>query len=602
MPPKKLSKQQMKRANSSKTSLDADEEINESNKPPMSRPNDGDGGRTAHATLISDTRSRDIKFINFSLSLKRTTIVEDTQVDFRRGARYGLVGRNGCGKSTLLRCLAAREIPIPETFDIYLLEGEAEPSELTALEYVISPARAELQRIESLIEKVLVTEGPEAEQLYELYERQEELDPSTFESRASVILRGLGFQAAGASLAKGGATVDKATKDMSGGWRMRVALARALFVSPSLLLLDEPTNHLDLETCVWLEGYLAEYKKILIMCCHSQDFLNGVCTDMLVMQERQLKHWTGNYDQYRTTKSEVETNQIKAYKKQQEEIADIKKFISSCGTFANLVKQAQSRQKILDKMEADGLLKMPFVDPVFKFKFKDAGGIDGVLVSSSGCAFAYTGEKKDYLFKNIDFGVWPSSRIALVGPNGAGKSTLLKLMCGELTPCEGTVQRAGSLKIGRFHQHSTEVLDLDKTPVEYIEAKFKPKFPENRLEEWRACVGQWGIPSELHLEPIRCLSEGLKTRLVFCEIAMNMPHLLLLDEPTNAADMEMIDSMAEAINAFHGGVVVISHDFRLLSQTVKEIWIVDKGIKKWEGDIQSYKAMLAKSFGFKKTH
>lgn len=160
--------------------------------------------------------------------------------------------------------------------------------------------------------------------------------------------------------------------------------------------------------------------------------------------------------------------------------------------------------------------------------------------------------------------------------------------------------RAGSLTIGRFHQHSAEVLDLDKSPVEYIAAKFAQKFPENRMEEWRGVVGTYGIPSELHLEPIRYLSDGLKTRLVFCEIALRMPHLLLLDEPTNAADMEMIDSMADAIRNFKGGVIVISHDFRLLQQVVKEIWIVDKGIRIWDGDILSYKSLLKSKHGYVK--
>lgn len=559
-----------------------------------------DGGRTANALRISDDRSRDLKFVNFSLSMKRQTIVEDTELDFRRGGRYGLVGRNGCGKSTLLKCIANREIPIPEMMDIFLLSHEAAPGEETALEYVIGPARAEIIRIEELVEKILTEEGPEADILQDLYDRLDELDPSTFETRASIILRGLGFQPIGASLSKGGATIDKKTKDMSGGWRMRVALARALFVAPSILLLDEPTNHLDLETCVWLEGYLAEYNKILIMCCHSQDFLNGVCTDILVMSQKKLKAWTGNYDTYIKTKTEVETNQIKAYKKQQEDIQDIKKFIASCGTFANLVKQAQSRQKILDKMEAAGLIKMPYVEPIFRFRFHDAGNINGVLVSASGCAFSYTGKKEDYLFKNVDFGIWPSSRIALVGPNGAGKSTLIKLICGENEPCEGTMNRASSLTVGRFHQHSAEVLDLDMSPIEYIESKFKHKFPENRTEEWRAVCGTYGIPSDLQLEPIRYLSDGLKTRLVFCEISLRNPHVLLLDEPTNAADMEMIDSMAEAIRLFQGGVVVISHDFRLLQQVVEEIWIVDHGIKKWDGDILSYKTQLKQKFGYVK--
>ena len=244
--------------------------------------------------------------------------------------------------------------------------------------------------------------GPESELLFDLYDRQDELDPSTFESRASTILVGLGFKSS-ASDSEGGSTIHKKTKDMSGGWRMRVALARALFVSPSILLLDQPTNHLDLEACVWLEDYLSTYKKILIVISHSQDFLNGVCTDMMVMQEQKLKYWSGNYDSYMKTRTEQETNQvfnlidflffifkilyyyyyyyyyfkkkkkIKSYKTQQEEIADIKQFIASCGTYANLVRQAKSRQKILDKMEEAGLIQMPFEEPIFRFKFADAG-------------------------------------------------------------------------------------------------------------------------------------------------------------------------------------------------------------------------------------
>lgn len=210
-----------------------------------------------------------------------------------------------------------------------------------------------------MIETILTEEGPESELLQDLYDKQDELDPSTFETRASTILIGLGFKAVG-SLAEGGSTIDKKTKDMSGGWRMRVALARALFIAPSILLLDEPTNHLDLEACVWLEEYLATYPKILIVISHSQDFLNGVCTDMMVMQQQKLRYWSGNYDAYCNTRREQDTNTIKLYKKQQAEIAEIKQFISSCGTYANLVRQAKSRQKILDKMEADGLIEMPY--------------------------------------------------------------------------------------------------------------------------------------------------------------------------------------------------------------------------------------------------
>lgn len=541
--------------------------------------------RTATGILQSEKRSRDLKIGSFSLSLYGRVLVEDTSIELNWGARYGLIGRNGCGKSTLLRCLANREVPIPEHIDTYLLSEEAHPSEMTALEYVIDSAQKEVARLEKLSEEVLSELGPDSEVLMDIYDKQTELDPTTFVSRASAILVGLGFNPK---------TIHKKTKDMSGGWRMRVALARALFIAPSMLLLDEPTNHLDLNACVWLEEYLSRYSKILVVISHSQDFLNGVCTDTMVMQRQKLRYWGGNFDTYVQTRVEQDRNQLTLFKKQQEEIAHIKQFIASCGTYANLVRQAKSRQKQLDKMIEDGLLEAPWEDPVFKFKFPDTGKLAPPLISFSEVAFSYSGKKEEYLFRGLNFGIDCDSRIALVGPNGAGKSTLLKLMVGENTPCEGSVSLRSGMSVGRYHQHSAEVLDGELSPCEYIARKFQDRLGEKKLEEWRSLVGTYGIPSDYHLIPIKCLSEGLKTRLVFCEISLNNPHILLLDEPTNAADMELIDSMAEAIKHFKGGVVLISHDFRLLQQVAEEIWVVDGGIKRWEGDIRSYKTNLVK--------
>ena len=351
---------------------------------------------------------------------------------------------------------------------------------------------------------------------------------------------------------------------------------------------------------MWLEDYLSTYNRILIVISHSQDFLNGVCTDMMVLQENKLQSWSGNYDQYLLTRTEQEVNQSKLYKKQQVEIADIKHFIATCGTYANLVRQAKSRQKILDKMEADGLYTAPFEETLFRFRFTDSGTLSDPIISFSEVAFSYSGLVKDYLFNDISFGIHTNSRICLVGPNGAGKSTLLKLIVNEMGPSDGSISRRSGMSIGRYHQHSAETLDLDATPVDYIQKKFQHKYPNNRLEEWRSVVGNYGIPKDFHLEPIYKLSDGLKTRLCFCEISLSNPHLLLLDEPTNAADMEMIDSMAEAINAFQGGVVVISHDFRLLSKVADEIWVVDHGLKVFDGDIRKYKESLKKSYGYKK--
>merc|ERR1711977_308607 len=258
--------------------------------------------RVTTGVLSSLKQSRDVKITSVSLVFHGRVLLTDTTMELTYGRRYGLLGENGCGKSTLLKAIDKREYPVPDHVDIYLLNEGAPPSELGALEWVVKEAENEMERLDKL-------------------------------------------------------TIKKKTKDMSGGWRMRVALAKALFVKPSLLLLDDPTAHLDLEACVWLEEYLKKWDRTLVLVSHSMDFLNGVCTNMIDMRHQQLIYYGGNYDSYIKTRSENETNQQKAYLKQQEEIAHIKKFIASAGTYANLVRQAKSRQKILDKMEADGFIQ-----------------------------------------------------------------------------------------------------------------------------------------------------------------------------------------------------------------------------------------------------
>lgn len=546
-----------------------------------------DTAMTAQGNLESVYGARDIKIGAFSLNFHNKVLIEDTLLELTVGRRYGLVGRNGCGKSTFMKVLAERQVPIPDYVDIHLLAEEAHPSDDTALDYVINSAKLEVARLEQQSDDILTEEGPESLVLQDVYERLEELDPDTFESRASTILVGLGFTPS---------TIHKRTRDMSGGWRMRVALAKALFLQPTMLLLDEPTNHLDLSACVWLEQYLSNYKKILIIVSHSQDFLDGVCTDIMVMQQQTLRYWSGNYSTYVKTRLEQDTNQLKLYKKQQEEIKHIKQFIASCGTYANLVRQAKSRQKQLDKMVEAGLLQPPYEEPLFKFSFLGCGTLAPPLISFSDVAFSYSGRKEDYLYSGLSFGIDGESRVSLVGPNGAGKSTLLNLMVHELNPVEGSVSHKSGLRIGRYHQHSADQLDFTLSPVEYIRSKY-PKLHET-LQGYRAEVGRFGITGDAQLNPISQLSDGLKARLVFAEIAICKPHILLLDEPTNALDMQGIDALAAAINAFEGGVVLVSHDFRLLSQVAREIWVVDHGLTVWQGDIMSYKDHLKKGMRF----
>jgi ATP-binding cassette subfamily F protein 2 len=547
---------------------------------------DKEGDRSCTGVLVSHKDARDIKIEAVSLSAHSKVLLAETTIELNFGNRYGLIGANGCGKSTLLEALANREFPIPEHIDVFLLNKEYPASEKTALQAVIYEAEQEVKRLEQEMERI-IEENPESSLIDDYAERIDELDPHTFESRAASILRGLGFTHK---------QMSKMTKDLSGGWRMRVALARALFVRPTLLLLDQPTNHLDLGACVWLEEFLKKYNRILLLISHSQDFLNNVCTDIIDWSPKKtLDYYGGNYDTYINTREDLEVNQMKRYEKQQDDIKHIKKFIASAGTYANLVRQAKSKQKIIDKMEAEGLVEKVEKRHQFMFQFEPCSKLPPPVLALQDVSFSYSGKKEDMLYTHLNLGVDCDSRIALVGPNGAGKSTLLKLMIGDLMPTEGQVSRHSHLKICRYSQHSADQLDLDKSAVDYLRDKFGDIMGTKELQFWRSQVGRFGLVGESQLCPMRQLSDGQRSRAVFCELALSNPNMILFDEPTNALDIETIDSLAYAINCYEGGVVLVSHDFRLISQVAEEIWLCeDQKVTKWNGTIQEYKERLRK--------
>jgi len=556
---------------------------NKQSQAPDASPSAQDNSRVCTGILTTLPNSCDVKIESFTMSLYGKELVKNTTLSLNKGRRYGLIGANGSGKSNLLKALAERELPVPKHMDIFRLDGEVDPSESTALEAVYEQGQAEQERLEKQAEELENNDEEDCSELLEnIYTRLDELDPASFVSRAGELLHGLGFSQQ---------MMSKKTKDLSGGWRMRVALAQALFIRPMILLLDEPTNHLDLEACVWLEDYLQKYEHILLLISHSQDFLDGVCTNIMHLRQAKLTYYTGNYSTYVKTRLEKETNQMKEYEKQQGEIEHLKKFIASCGTYANLVKQAKSKQKIIDKMEAAGLVEKVVYDPVFSFRFKETGKLPPPVLGFDGVGFAYSGKEADMLYSDLNLSVDSDSRISLVGPNGAGKSTLLKLMLGQLQTTKGSINRHRHLKLGLYHQHSTDNLALDKTPVDYMRGIFG-----GEIQDWRAKLGQFGISGNDQMVPIGHLSDGQRSRIVFCEIASHNPNILLLDEPTNNLDIECIDSLAEAIKQFDGGVVLVSHDFRLISQVTDQLWLCDnKQVKKFEGDITAYKTYLKKS-------
>ncbi|EDO37542.1 predicted protein [Nematostella vectensis] len=536
--------------------------------------------RACTGVLGSHPMSKDVKIDNFSITFHGVELLTDAKLELNTGRKYGLIGLNGCGKSTMLTAIGKREIPIPEHFDIFHLTSEIEASDKTALQCVMEVDK-ERHRLEEEAEELSKMGDEGHDRLTEVFERLEELDAAHAEVRAAEILHGLGFT---------GAMQQTQTKDFSGGWRMRISLARALFVRPTILLLDEPTNHLDLDACVWLEQELKEYKRILVIVSHSQDFLNGVCTNIIHMALKKLTYYGGNYDSYVKTREELEENQMKQYNREQDQIKHMKEYIARFGHgSAKLARQAQSKEKVLAKMKANGLTDKVVKDKVLTFYFNDCGTLAPPVVQVQHMSFQYAPDKP-LIYKNVEFGLDLESRVALVGPNGAGKSTLLKLIEGLLSPTEGIVRRHSHLKICRYHQHLQDILELDMSAMKFMMKCF-PEIKEQ--EDMRRIIGRYGLTGKQQICPMRNLSDGQRCRVVFAWLAFQTPHMLLLDEPTNHLDMETIDALADAINDFDGGMILVSHDFRLINQVAKEIWVCERQtVTPWKGDILSYKEEL----------
>uniref|UniRef100_A0A7S4IA93 ABC transporter domain-containing protein n=1 Tax=Vannella robusta TaxID=1487602 RepID=A0A7S4IA93_9EUKA len=530
----------------------------------------------------------DIIIDSFSLSFYGKELIADSTFQVSAGRRYGLVGANGCGKSSLLKCLGSGEAPIPDHIDVYYVAAEVPSEEISALDCVLK-VDTERLRMETqaakLSEDLCKAQDNEANEintkLCDIYERLDALDAGTAEARASKILFGLGFDKE---------TQKKATKEFSGGWRMRIALARALFIRPTFLILDEPTNHLDMESCVWLEEYLSRWnpKGILLLVSHSQDFLNGVCTNIIHFSQNRLNYYSGNYDAYVRTRMEKEEHQMKNHKWEQDQIKHMKQYIARFGHgSAKLARQAKSKEKTLARMQRGGLTSAVFQEKRVEFFFPNPEDLSPPVLVFQNVSFGYSPDR--LLYKNLEFGIDLDSRVALVGPNGVGKTTLLKLILRELEPTDGTVIPHNKLRFARFNQHFVDQVDLTLNPLEFM----RKEYPEVPPEEMRSWLGRFGISGGPQLQQMATLSDGQKSRVIFSYMAKQNPHILLLDEPTNHLDIETIDALADAINAFTGGVVLVSHDMRLISVVAEELWLCEnQSVTVYRGDISSYKSEL----------
>ncbi|CAH8446751.1 unnamed protein product [Schistosoma rodhaini] len=510
----------------------------------------------------------DIRLENFDIAYGSRVLLQGANLSLTYGKRYGLVGRNGFGKTTLLRSLAKGDLRLPPGVRVLHVEQEVVGDSLPALESVL---QADIERHTLLIElarlqaEMKTSSGTDPglsnsastieSRVAEIYSRLNAIEADKAPARAAVVLHGLGFSQEMQS---------KPTKEFSGGWRMRLALAQALFAKPDLLLLDEPTNMLDMRAIIWLEDYLQSSSNILLIVSHDRSFLNTVATDIIHLNCKRLDAYRGNYDAFEQARSERLLNQQREYESLKAEREHIQQFIDKFRYNAKRASLVQSRIKHLEKLP-------PLIPPEKELKvvirLPDCEKLSPPLLQLDEVCFHYVLDKP--ILNHVNLSISPDSRISIVGENGAGKTTLLRLLLGELEPTSGLRHAHRSLRIGYFSQHHVDQLDLKLSSLEFL----MRKFPNQTEQVYRSQLANFNITEMLALQPIGSLSGGQKSRVAFVAMCMSSPNLLVLDEPTNHLDVETIAGLSDALVNFPGGVVLVSHDERLIQAVCNEVWV-----------------------------
>uniref|UniRef100_A0A665W198 ATP-binding cassette sub-family F member 1 n=1 Tax=Echeneis naucrates TaxID=173247 RepID=A0A665W198_ECHNA len=535
----------------------------------------------------------DIKLERFSISAHGKELFVNADLLIVAGRRYGLVGPNGKGKTTLLKHIANRALSIPPNIDVLLCEQEVVADDTPAVQAVLKADTRRLKLLEEekqLQHRLEKGEDSVSERLEKVYEELRIIGAAAAEAKARRILAGLSFTPE---------MQNRATKRFSGGWRMRVSLARALFMEPTLLMLDEPTNHLDLNAVIWLNNYLQGWKKTLLIVSHDQSFLDDVCTDIIHLDNQKLYYYRGNYLTFKKMYVQKQKELQKQYDKQEKKLKELKAGGKSTKQAEKQTKEALTRKQQKGKkkggqeeesQEATELLKRP-KEYTVKFTFPNPPPLSPPILGLHSVDFGYEGQKP--LFKNVDFGIDMGSRICIVGPNGVGKSTLLLLFTGKLNPTKGEMRKNHRLKVGFFNQQYADQLKMEETATEYLMRNFNLPY-----QDGRKCLGRFGLESHAHTIQISKLSGGQKARVVFAELACHQPDVLILDEPTNNLDIESIDALSDAINEYKGAVIIVSHDARLITETRCQLWVVeDYTVNQIDGDFDDYKREVLEALG-----
>ncbi|XP_074654025.1 ATP-binding cassette sub-family F member 3-like [Tubulanus polymorphus] len=526
-------------------------------------------------------KTYDIRIENFDISYgdKKLLIGADMNLNF--GRRYGLIGRNGKGKTTLLRMLSNGSLRIPSHITALHVEQEVVGDDTIALESVLESdeKRHRLLTEERSINNQLNEENRSnsklSSRLAEIYHELEAMEADKAPAKAAVILSGLSF------------TPDmqkQCTKEFSGGWRMRLALARALFSKPDLLLLDEPTNMLDMKAIIWLENYLQTWPTTILVVSHDRTFLNSVTTDILHLHSQRLDAYRGDYEVFVKTRTEKLKNQQREYEAQKVYRDSIQVFIDRFRYNANRASQVQSKIKLLEKLPE---LKPLEKDQEVILRFPETDKLSPPVLQLDEASFYYSQDK--VIFKDVCISACSESRICIVGENGAGKTTLLKILLGELDPVSGIRHGHRNLRIGYFSQHHVDQLDMNVTSIELLASRF----PGLNSEAYRHQLGSFGVSGELATRSVASLSGGQKSRVAFSAMCMSNPNFFILDEPTNHLDVETIEALGKALNKFQGGVILVSHDERLIRNVCKELWVCkDRCVRSIEGGFDEYKKLV----------
>ncbi|MCL7928696.1 ABC-F family ATP-binding cassette domain-containing protein [Halomonas llamarensis] len=509
------------------------------------------------------------------------TLLENADLTLHNGVKAGIIGANGAGKSSLFKLLLGElgvdqgEIEMSGGQRVAHMAQEMATLDRPIIDYVLDGDHA-LRQAEADLAAAQVSDNAHREA--ELHGLIETLDGYSAESRAAQLLVGLGFVQA---------DLTRPLSDFSGGWRMRVNLARTLFMPSDLLLLDEPTNHLDLDALLWLEQWLTRYPGTLLLISHDRDFLDAVCDHIVHMHHKTVELYRGNYSLFERTRAEKLALQQAEAAKQQARREEIERFIARFRAQANKAKQAQSRVKMLERMED---IAVAHVDSPFHFSLPAADKTSHPLLVLDQAQLGYRGDAGDTVqLDHVNATLLPGQRIGLLGPNGAGKSTLIKSLIGELPLLSGKRVPGEHLAIGYFAQHQLEGLDVTSTPFVHVQ-RLSPTASD---QEIRNFLGGFGFKGDDAFGQVATFSGGEKARLALSLVAWQKPNLLLLDEPTNHLDLEMREALTEALASFEGTVILVSHDRHLLRATVDEFWrVADHRVAPFDGDLDDYRAWL----------